>query len=269
MFISIKVKGEYVKCIKQTKIVIFFLLFTNLFVLADEVNNFSEAINIAGKQRMFTQRMLKDYAMVGMNNSYGNPKEDLLNVITSFESNLQILEKFNTNTETNVVIVNTEKLWKTVKMVLEKVPNKDEVKELQEELDKLLSQSNDIVMLFVKQSGMSKSEIINISGRQRMLSQRMAGLYMLKVWGVDDSEFKSKMIKTMELFKESLDTLLKAKETNDEIMIQLKKSKRAFLFFEIMNRSNSKFIPALIYKKSNEILKVMDNATKLYTRVSK
>jgi hypothetical protein len=31
-----------------------------------------------------------------------------------------------------------------------------------------------------------------------------------------------------------------------------------------MNRSTSKFIPALIYKKSNEILKDMNTATGLY-----
>ena len=34
-----------------------------------------------------------------------------------------------------------------------------------------------------------------------------------------------------------------------------------------MNKSSSKFIPTLIYKKSNEILKDMNTATGLYAKL--
>ena len=51
------------------------LFFT--YAHAIEIKNLSVAVDVAGKQRMFTQRMLKDYAMVGLENHFGNPKEDL------------------------------------------------------------------------------------------------------------------------------------------------------------------------------------------------
>jgi len=255
--------------LKQIGVLISFLLVTNIFLMGNEINGFSESINIAGKQRMLTQKMLKDYAMIGMKNNFGNPKEDILSVITEFESQLQMLKKFNTETKTKIALDEVEKIWQTVKIILEEEPNINKIKTLQEDLDLLLTKSNDVVILLVKQSKMSKNEIINLAGRQRMFSQRMASLYMLKVWGVDDVDFKTKMTKTMETFKESLDKLIEAKETNEEIMVHLKKVKKAFLFFEIMNRSNSKFIPALIYRKSNEILNEMDKATNLYTKISK
>lgn len=97
-----------------------------------------------------------------------------------------------------------------------------------------------------------------------MLSQRMASLYMLKVWGVDDPQFKKKMDEAMKLFRESLDRLKQSEMNTPEITSLLEKAEKSFKFFEIMNRSKSKFIPALIYKKSNEILKDMNTATGLY-----
>jgi len=43
-------------------------------------------MNVAGKQRMYTQIMIRDYAMVGMENTFGNPKKDLakMDEITKF-----------------------------------------------------------------------------------------------------------------------------------------------------------------------------------------
>ena len=87
---------------------------------------------------------------------------------------------------------------------------------------------------------------------------------MLKVWGIDDSEFKNKMKNSMELFKSSLQRLTKYENNTAEISTLLKKVKRSFMFFEIMNKSKSKFIPSLIYKKSNDILKNMNRVTQLY-----
>jgi len=73
----------------------------------------------------------------------------------------------------------------------------------------------------------------------------------------------------MKLFKESLGKLMKSDMSTPEIMALLKKAEKSFKFFEIMNRSKSKFIPALIYKKSNEILKDMNTATGLYAAQEK
>jgi hypothetical protein len=87
---------------------------------------------------------------------------------------------------------------------------------------------------------------------------------MLKVWGIDDPRFKTKMTEAMDLYRESLEKLKRSEMSTAEIMVLLKRSERAFKFFEIMNRSSSKFIPSLIYKKSNDMLKDMNTATGLY-----
>jgi uncharacterized protein YehS (DUF1456 family) len=68
----------------------------------------------------------------------------------------------------------------------------------------------------------------------------------------------------MDLFKTSLVKLEKFELNTEEINQYLKKVKRSYMFFEMMNKSKSKFVPTLIYKKSDDILKNMNSATQAY-----
>ncbi len=217
---------------------------------------------------MFTQRMLKDYAMIGLNNRFGNPTADLKKIMGAFENHMESLYQFNKNLNNDIKTKNSIKeaqiLWKPIKKVLSEPANKDLVGKLQNDLEALLKVANDATGLFAKQTGKQSGKIINISGRQRMLSQRMAGLYMLKVWGVNDPQFKKKMDGAMALFKKSLEILMNSSLNTPQISSLLRRVKKSFMFFEIMNKTNSRFIPTLIYKKSNEILKDMNTATGLY-----
>ena len=231
---------------------------------AIEIQNLSQAVDVAGKQRMFTQRMLKDYAMVGMGNSFGKPEDDLKKIVTSFEEHMHSLSKFTNDEATKKSLQEAKALWKPIKQKLTIKPTKESAQVLQNDLEILLKVADNSTKLFAKQTGKKSGEIINMAGRQRMLSQRMASLYMLKVWGIDDPQFAKKMSDAMDLFKTSLQTLNKYENNTPEISKLLAKVKRSFMFFEIMNRSKSKFIPSLIYKKSNDILKNMNRATGLY-----
>ena len=238
-------------------------------VSAIEIESSYHAVDVAGKQRMFTQRMFKDYTMIGMNNSYGKPDEDLKKIIDDFENHLKSLHDYSKNKEIRESANSVKKIWVPIKKVLTATPDREKVGVLQEDLEKLLKESNHLTELFAKATGVNAGEIINISGRQRMLSQRMAGLYMLKVWKVDDKKFKEKMNASMDLFRDSLKKLKESKLNTDEINALLLKVEKSFMFFEMMNKSSKAFIPALIYKKSNDILKNMNRVTKLYVSVSK
>lgn len=238
-------------------------------LMAIEITDAHHAVDVAGKQRMFTQKMLKNYAMVGMKNSFGKPDEDLKKIMGEFENHLHSLENYTKNKTIKKSIKKVKKLWIPIKKILKAPPNKEYIGQLQEDLEALLSAANHTTHLFAVETGKSSGEIVDISGRQRMLSQRMASLYMLKVWGVNDKKFQEKMDASMKLFKTSLETLQKSKLNTPEITELLNEVQKSFMFFEVMNKSETTFIPTLIYKKSNDILKKMNSATKSYVDASK
>jgi len=254
---------------KSVKYILFLVTLYSSSLSAIEIESLSHAVDVAGKQRMFTQKMLKDYAMIGIGNSFGTPRKDLDNIMDAFENHLESLHSYTKNKEIRKHTSKIKKLWLSAKKILTISPTKESVRGLQKELEVLLAESNTVTQLFAKETGVASGEIINISGRQRMLSQRMASLYMLKVWGVDDDKFQEKMDSSMKLFKESLARLQASKLNNSEIDKLLSKVKNSFLFFEVMNRSKYRFIPALIYKKSDDILKDMNSVTHKYVLVSK
>ena len=250
----------------KNKIKISFLALTILStsVSAVEITSPKQAVDIAGKQRMFTQRMLKDYAMVGMGNTFGKPEEDLKKISNDFQDHMESLANYTKSDEIKKSIEKVKTLWDPLRKTLAEAPSKEKVEKLQIDLDTLLKASDDTTKLFAKVSGKASGEIVNKAGRQRMLSQRMASLYMLKVWEVDDPQFKRKLDDAMKLFKTSLEELEKSDLTTEEIKVLLAKVKRSFMFFEMMSRSNSKFVPTLIYKKSNDILVNMNSVTQKY-----
>jgi len=245
------------------------ILFLSMnIVLSAQINNIPDAINKAGQQRMITQRMLKDYVLIGMNNTYGNPKEDLPLMVKLFDTNLQNLEVFIKDSASLESLVKLRALWIPIKKSLLQVPTKEKVLSLQVDLEVLLEKAHKSTMLIVKSSGVSSSEIVNISGRQRMLSQRMASLYMLKVWEVNDDAFSVKLTKSMQEFKTAHKKLLASSLNTDEINVLLSKSGKAFKFFEMMDKSKSKkYIPSLINRSANKILTNMNTATNLYSSI--
>jgi len=235
------------------------------FVNADIVN-LNDAINKAGKQRMLTQKMMKNYSMVGMNMKFNNPSKQLTDSISLFDTTISELEKFIKDKKSLKAISEVKSFWNKIKPSISSTPDKTKALELAKSMDKLLKLSHDATVLIMKTSKDSSGDIINIAGKQRMLAQRLGNLYMLKVWslGVDDAKLQ-KSIKEFASAQKKLEAFPK---NTDEIKSGLADVKKDFAFFEILGASKSKkYIPSLISRSSNKITKQMDIVTKLYVKI--
>ena len=248
----------------QKNIVISFLLLFGVSASA-KITSMSDAVNKAGKQRMITQRLLKDYVLIGMNNTYGNPKEDLSKMITLFEQSLEELRNYVKDADVQASLKHVNQLWVPVKKRLTSTPTKAEATLLTKEMESLLQAADQSTQYIAKAAHNQSADIVNLSGRQRMLSQRMASLYMLKVWEVNNTETDRKLLQAMNEYEVAQKKLQKTKLNTPETTKLLQQANKSYRFFQVMGKSHSKkYIPSLINRSANKILNAMHKATTLY-----
>jgi len=231
-----------------------------------DISNLNEAINKAGKQRMLTQKMMKNYSMIGMNMKFNNPSKQLADSIKLFDTTLSELEKFIKDKKTLKDISKVKSFWGKIKPSISSAPDKTKALELAKSMDKLLELSHNLTVSITKTSKDVSGKIINISGKQRMLAQRLGNLYMLKVWslGIDNAKLQTS-IKEFSSAQKKLEDFPK---NTDEIKSALADVKKDFAFFEILGASKSKkYIPSLISRSSDKITKKMNVVTKLYVEI--
>src|SRR5574340_96865 len=144
------------------------------------------AVNIAGRERMLSQRIVKAYLMLGQGIAADDARTILRESINQFESQLAALKAFQPTPAVRTTVADVERAWKKYKPLLAAAPSKTDAVEFYDASDALLGAAH---LMTVAYEGVSRAPIdhlIGIAGRQRMLSQRMAKFYFYRTWGLYD-----------------------------------------------------------------------------------
>lgn len=188
--------------------------------LSSLVNSFMETndklkkkINIAGKQRMLTQRMTKLSLLIGKEIKRTKNSKKLKRATNQYQKNLLTLKS--DNPEITKQIETIEKVWspflENINNLMQKKETKKSIDYIIDNNEKLLKNSNKLVMLYKNSNKelnyleKAKLEIVNLAGKQRMLLEKMGKEKILLL--SNNQEYKKRLNHSIDEFDMAL-TLL-------------------------------------------------------------
>ena len=214
-------------------LVYLFLLVTSLMLAQTpkESVNYKNIINISGKQRMLTQKMTKAF-LLQVKDIKGSKVENELNFSKIiFEKQLSILKKDPTSAVTKANLDKVDVLWADFKSSITKGISNENALNLVKTNTALLKACNSVVTVIEAEAQKNASadanlkalaSIINISGKQRMLSQRMCLYFMAsKNYPEQQAEFKGVLKNVFEQFSGAIQTLSASTLNNTAIKSEL------------------------------------------------
>lgn len=225
----------------------------------------NNAINRAGLQRMLTQRMLKSYSQLGQDQFYIKPEKKLQDAVAHYEQGLNFLKDFEQVEGVKSSLQKISAIWPPYKNMILGDATKGKLPELLKMNEKLLALSHQIVVDLERLSGKELGKVVNISGRQRMLSQRIELFYLLRNWGFTDPYYLEQLAKARKQFTEGLEYLNHYQGNTPEIKALLTKAGKSYrLFKHSLDKNGNAFMVSLTVR---QLLKYMNDATNLYSKL--
>lgn len=239
------------------------LLFTSTSLLAGMT--LGEAINKAGRQRMLSQRITKAYALVGQDLFVMTAEVQLSDAIALFEQQLAELTAFAKTAEEKKSIQQVAKLWEPYRKLATTMPDRKQAIELTRLSEAVLKEAHEFVGLLEKRSTTKVGMLVNLSGRQRMLTQRMGKFYALMNWGIKNPAYTEAYSTAVSEFSNALYALKSAPENTPEIRDALEQVDARWRMFKLGNQTTSqKPVPGLVIGSLDKILELMNEITGMY-----
>ncbi len=190
-------------------------------------------LNLSGKQRMLTQKMSKEIMLIALGIGVDKNLTNLEGTSGLFDKTLKGLR--NGSSELRLPPTSSKRILRQLgkidaiwagfypvvkKVITDKAVKKDQVAIVAKNNLPLLKQMNKAVGLYekdAKKGGLKASPglaaTLNLSGKQRMLTQKMSKEFLLVAYGHQVEDNKLSLLETYTLFERTLKGLLDGDET--------------------------------------------------------
>ena len=215
---------------------------------------------------MYSQRVLKDYALIGMGVDYRDPAGDLAASSKLVDRYLANIESHGLKQELDAEVREIEVAWKRIEPQLMASPTKEKMAELQPLVDSFAHRCEEVADHLAADTGIAAEHDVVQIAMLGMEVQRLAALYMMKAWDAAGADYYDKvdavLAETARIFAE----LMAADESHvpAQVKTRLKEAEKHVLLFQVMAKSKSgRFVPTLAEKNASEVFHELRDILKL------
>ena len=255
---------------KLIKAITIFIILTATNLFAKEEDKNIKLIDIAGKQRMLSQRIAKDYLYLHKNIATRKTEKELQVSIKEFFKSHKILVNTIKNEEIKNLLDFVELSSNDFNQTIHKSFSLDNAQLILDLSESMLEGSQYIVNSIKHTCRKERSKIIDIAGKQRMLAQRIAKYYIAYQTGIRDENTVRSMKQSIIDFNNNLNILLRNKENTPAIQ---KKIDGVNTLWKIVHKFYKDIekggLPLIVFNTTDKITKKMNEITQLYLMIQK
>jgi nitrate/nitrite-specific signal transduction histidine kinase len=224
------------------------------------------AINKAGRQRALSQRMAKDYLLIGAGVRTEDALKDLDETASTFNENMHDLVVFAKTQDVKDALTVVADMWAKYRVDVTSNPELDKANLIMVQANKMVTACNTVVeKIQVANANAKGIKLPNTCGRQRLLLQRIATLYIAKYWEVKYYDLNGELDKAIAEFDANLNTLVAVPENTPEMITLLKFQQSEWAFLKkSFDPSLTDLKPGSIYSSTNLMVKDFNQLTTMY-----
>lgn len=239
---------------------------TDVTVIADTV----KLIDMAGKQRMLSQRIAKDYLYAGKKIAPSKANKQLKNSLTELIESHKVLVKSINDPDIKNLLAFVEMSTEDFESTANEEFTLDNAQLVIDLSESMLEGSQYVVDSLKETVKIQESKIIGQSGKQRMLAQRIAKYYIAYQAGIKDKNTIDQMKEAVATFSESHAALMANAANTPEINRKLNEIDRLWkIVYKFYLNIEKGGLPLIVFNTTDNITKKMNQITGLYVELYK
>lgn len=239
---------------------------TNKAVVADIV----KLIDVAGKQRMLSQRIAKDYLYIGKKVAVSKAQKQLKASLDELVSSHKVLVDSINDPEIKNLLSFVELSIEDFKATANEPFNLDNAQLIIDLSESMLEGSQYVVDSLKEKVEVKESAIVGKAGKQRMLAQRIAKYYIAYQAGIKDKNTIDQMKAAVAEFSEAHKVLMANPNNTPEINRKLNEIDRLWkIVYKFYLNIEKGGLPLIVFNTTDDITKKMNTITQLYVELYK